>query len=174
MVRRNSADHHGRRCAEKEMKIGMVSRWRIWKLSGGRAFLVLLACWTLFGWVLAPFSNTAYSISILLSFGGPTALFCFLFIRNWLLRHSFLPHEGLARRIGCILACGVTSWCAIASALSYVSMSDAHRGLVWDFNILVAPLFGMAALLVTRDLFHAVWKFRNGKRHNKVSQATSL
>ena len=148
--------------------IEAISRWPIWRLSGGRAYLILLGMWFALGWLLAPVSDMAYGLSICVSFYGPTALFCFLFIRHWLLRSNYPPREGLARRIGCILGCGITTWFAIETALSYASMNDAPRGLVWDFNIAIAPLLGAGVLLLTRAVVNPSSVFTTKNKHNKT------
>jgi len=135
--------------------IRAVARWWIWRLSGGWAFLILFGAWFGLSWILGPVSNTAYALSILVAFFGPTALFSFLFVRHWLLRDEAPRCEGLARRIGCIIACGVTTWLAVATALAYAGMNDAPRGLLWDFNIVTAPIIGMVAMQVTRYVVHA-------------------
>jgi hypothetical protein len=152
--------------------IERISGWRIWRLSGGRAFLIMIACWFGLGWVLGPISNTAYRLSILLSFFGPTALFCFIFARHWFLRAESPKRDGLARRVGCIIACGITTWFAIETALSYASMDDAPRGLVWDFNVVIAPLFGAGALLLTRVVVHPSTVFKK-KEHNQALHGTA-
>jgi hypothetical protein len=112
-----------------------MARWPIWKLSGGKAYVILIGVWFILSWVLGPMSDTVYWLSISVSFVGPTALFCFIFARHW---------------IGCIVAGAVTLWFAIETARAYASMNDAPRGLVWDFNMVIAPVVGGAVFLLTR------------------------
>ncbi len=129
-----------------------IARWPIWKLSGGRAYLILIGVWFIMGWVLGPVSNRAYGLSIVVSFFGPTALFGFIFARHWFLRADSPVREGLARRIGCMVACGVTLCLAMGTALTYAGMNDAPRGIVWDFNMVIAPLLGAGVFQLIRTM----------------------
>ena len=137
-----------------------ISKWRIWTLSGRWAFLIMFLTWFGLGWIFGPISNTAYALSILVAFIGPTAVFGFLFIRHWMLRAEYSDRDGLSRRLGCIVACGVTTWLAVETADLYNSMSDAPRGMVWDFNVCFSPLLGMAATLIVRPLIYprSMWQ----------------
>jgi hypothetical protein len=121
---------------------GVIAQWPIWRMSGGKAYAVLIGVWLILGRVLAPVSDRAYFLSIVVSFAGPTALFCFIFARHWFLPGGLPAAERTARRIGCIAACGVTSWLAVETARLYTGMSDAPRGLIWDVHIAIAPLLG--------------------------------
>jgi len=154
--------------------IKMIAKWPIWKLSGGKAFLIMIGCWIGLAWILGPISDIAYGLSILVAFFGPTALFCFLFARHWLLRANYPQRDGLGRWIGCILACGVTTLLAIQTALSYARMNDAPRGLVWDVNVVVAPLLGAGALLLARIAVSPSSVFRGRREHNQALHAPSV
>lgn len=140
--------------------IETVTQWRIWRLTGGRAYAIMLGVWFVLCWLLGPISGIAYGLSMLLAFFGPTALFGFLFVRHWLLKNEYSAREGLARRLGCIAACGVTSWMAIETDVSYANMSDAPRGMLWDFYIVIAPILGMAAMMIAGFLAHPKGLFK--------------
>jgi hypothetical protein len=127
-----------------------IAGWSIWKLSGGRAYLILIGVWFILSWIVGPMSDLVYGLSILVSFFGPTVLFCFIFVRHWFLRADSSVREARTRRIGCIVASGVTLWLAIETALSYAHMDDAPRGLVWDLNMVIAPVLGGGVFLLTR------------------------
>jgi hypothetical protein len=127
-----------------------ISKWRVWTYSGPHAFLVLFGAWFGLGWVLAPVSDVAYLLSILIAFIGPTALFCFLFLRHWMLRAEYSKRDGLSRRLGCIFACGVTTLLAVQTAFDYYGMTDAPRGLLWDINVCISSLLGMITFLLVR------------------------
>ncbi|HEY3451896.1 MAG TPA: hypothetical protein VGK67_36395 [Myxococcales bacterium] len=128
----------------------MIARWPLWRLSGGWAYLLLFGSWLSLAWILSRASDTAYGMSIHVSWAGPTLLFAFLFARHWALRASYSRRELFARLIGCLVACGLAAWSAVETDLAYQAMDDAPRGLLWDFNIVVAPLVGMVATLLTR------------------------
>ena len=147
--------------------IEAIPHWPVWRLSGGRAYLMLMGVWIMLNWGLGSVSNAAYSLSILTSCFGPTALFGFLGVRHWMLRSSYPAREGLARRIGCILASGVTGWLAIETVLSYESMNDAPRGLVWDFNVALAPLVGAGVLLLSQAVVCPSSLFKSENEHNQ-------
>ena len=138
-----------------------IEHWPIWKLSGVQAYLILISIWFVLGWVIGPRSNMAYDLSIYVSFFGPTALFCFIFARHWFLRAKSPVREGLARRIGCIIAGGITTWFAVETALSYAHMNDAPRGLVWDLNIVIAPVVGSGVLMFIKTVVPKSSIFRN-------------
>lgn len=129
---------------------GAVARWPFWRLSGGPAYLILVGCWALLDWGLGRFSDEAYRLSIRVSYAGPTVLFLFLLVRHWFRRAAYSRSETIARLAGCLLACACAIWAARTTDLAYTSMDDAPRGLLWSFNIVLAPLAGMVAILVAR------------------------
>lgn len=147
--------------------IEFVSRWTVWKLSGTRVFLIMFGGWFVLGWVLGPVFDTAYVLSMFASLIGPTALFCFLFARHWFRRADYPGRESVARRLGCIIAGGVTAWFAMETAFSYLSMEDAPRGVVWDVNILIAPALGAISLILTRAVINPSSMFRGRREHSE-------
>lgn len=102
-------------------------------------------------WVLVwAFGPVGYPVSFL----GPTALFGFIYLKAWIRREDYLPREGRSKRVGALFACGMTALLAIDTLFTYLSMDDAPRGLLWDINILAAPLAGMTVMYVIKTVLN--------------------
>lgn len=121
------------------------------RISGGWAFLVLFGAWALL-WGSGARFDFAYLASVRVSFAGPTLLFAFLFLRHLARRDEMPRRELVARLVGSALGCAVCAWRAVETARAYQAMDDAPRGLLWAFNIVLAPLFGLGATFAARLL----------------------
>jgi hypothetical protein len=52
-------------------------------------------------------------------------------------------------------------------------LDDAPRGLVWSFNILIAPLLGAGIIVLTRSVVHPLSVFKTKEKHNNELNPTN-